>query len=133
VPAPANGELILVVEDEESVRRTVARGLAEAGYRVIEAENGPQAIDLAGRAPDRIALLLTDVVMPGMSGRELAAVVGELAPGIAVLFISGYTDSEIVRRGLLAPGAAFLPKPFTVNALVRAVRERMDAVESAPL
>ena len=133
LPAPANGELILVVEDEETVRRTVARGLAEAGYRVIEAENGSQALDLAGRSPDRIALLLTDVVMPGMSGRELAAAVGELIPGISVLFTSGYTDSEIVRRGLLAPGAAFLPKPFTVNALVRAVRDRMDAVESARL
>jgi FixJ family two-component response regulator len=71
--------------------------------------------------------------MPGMSGRELAAAVGELIPGIPVLFTSGYTDSEIVRRGLLAPGAAFLPKPFTVNALVRAVRDRMDAVESARL
>ncbi|MFL5496826.1 MAG: MASE1 domain-containing protein [Gemmatimonadales bacterium] len=133
VIVPGSGELILVVEDEETVRRTVARGLAEAGYRVIEAASGPQAIDLAGRSADRIALLLTDVVMPGMSGRELAATLGELLPGIPVLFTSGYTDSEIVRRGLLAPGAAFLPKPFTVNALVRAVRERMDAVESARL
>jgi PAS domain S-box-containing protein len=132
-PAPANGELILVVEDEEAVRRTAARGLAEAGYRVIEAESGRQAVDLVARSPDRIALMLTDVVMPGMSGRELAAAVGELIPGIPVLFTSGYTDSEIIRRGLLAPGAAFLPKPFTVSALVRAVRERMDAVESAPL
>jgi two-component SAPR family response regulator len=68
-----------------------------------------------------------------MSGRELAAAVGELIPGIQVLFTSGYTDSEIVRRGLLAPGAVFLPKPFTVNGLVRAVRERMDAVESVRL
>jgi PAS domain S-box-containing protein len=130
VPAPANGELILVVEDEESVRRTAARGLVEAGYRVIEAESGPQAVDLAARSTDRISLVLTDVVMPGMSGRELAAAVGELIPGVPVLFTSGYTDSDIVRRGLLAPGAAFLPKPFTVNALVRAVRERMDAMES---
>jgi PAS domain S-box-containing protein len=132
-PAPANGELILVVEDEETVRRTAARGLREAGYRVIEAETGRQAVDLAARSPDRIALVLTDVVLPGMSGRDLAAAMVELIPGVPVLFTSGYTDSEIIRRGLLAPGAAFLPKPFTVNALVRAVRERMDAVESARL
>ena len=131
VPAPANGELILVVEDEEAVRRTAARGLVEAGYRVIEAESGPQAVDLAARSTDRISLVLTDVVMPGMSGRELAAAVGKLIPGVPVLFTSGYTDSDMVRRGLLAPGATFLPKPFTVNALVRAVRERMDAMESA--
>ncbi len=133
VPAPASGELILVVEDEESVRRTAARGLAESGYRVLEADSGRRALELVTQSPDRIALLLTDVVMPGMSGRELAAAVGELIPGIPVLFTSGYTDSDIMRRGLLEPGAAFLPKPFTVAALVRAVRERMDAVESARL
>jgi CheY-like chemotaxis protein len=100
---------------------------------VLEAASGRQALDLVRQSPDRIALLLTDVVMPGMSGRELAAAVAELMPGIPVLFTSGYTDSEIVRRGLLAPGAAFLPKPFTMAALVRAARERMDSVESARL
>jgi CheY-like chemotaxis protein len=133
VAMPARGELILMVEDEETVRRTAARGLVEAGYRVLEAASGRQALDLVRQSPDRIALLLTDVVMPGMSGRELAAAVAELMPGIPVLFTSGYTDSEIVRRGLLAPGAAFLPKPFTMAALVRAARERMDSVESARL
>jgi two-component system cell cycle sensor histidine kinase/response regulator CckA len=133
VPVRASGELILVVEDEEAVRHTAARGLAESGYRVLQADSGHQALDLAAQSPDRIALVLTDVVMPGMSGRDLAAAIGELIPGIPVLFTSGYTDGEIVRRGLLAPGAAFLPKPFTVAALVRAVRERMDAVESARL
>jgi PAS domain S-box-containing protein len=133
VPAPANGELVLVVEDEESVRRTAARGLREAGYQVLEAESGKEGLDLVAGSTQRIALVLTDVVMPGMSGRELAAALAELLPGTPVLFTSGYTDSEIVGRGLLAPGAAFLPKPFTVHALVRAVRERMDAVESARL
>ena len=133
VPARASGELILVVEDEESVRHTAARGLKESGYRVLQADSGRQALEVVALSPDRIALVLTDVVMPGMSGRDLAAAIGELIPGIPVLFTSGYTDSEIVRRGLLAPGAAFLPKPFTVAALVRAVRDRMDAVESARL
>jgi CheY-like chemotaxis protein len=133
VPAPANGELVLVVEDEESVRRTAARGLREAGYQVLEAESGKEGLDLVAGSTQRVALVLTDVVMPGMSGRELAAALAELLPGTPVLFTSGYTDSEIVGRGLLAPGAAFLPKPFTVHALVRAVRERMDAVESARL
>jgi PAS domain S-box-containing protein len=120
----AKGELILIVEDDGPVRAIAARTLADVGYRVLEAESGAMAIELLGRTVDRPALVLTDVVMPGMSGSELAAAVGRLAPGTPVLFTSGYTDGEILRRGLLEPGADFLPKPFSPEALVRAVRLR---------
>jgi PAS domain S-box-containing protein len=126
VRVAARGELILVVEDEEMVRRIAGRALMDAGYRVWEAESARQALDLLAEAHEPCKLVLVDVVMPGMGGRELASKIGELRPGIPTLFISGYTDDEIVRRGLLEPDAAFLPKPFTTEALVRAVRDRLE-------
>jgi two-component system, cell cycle sensor histidine kinase and response regulator CckA len=129
-PGAARGELILIVEDDGPVRAIAARALAEVGYRVLEAESGMAAVELLRRSGVRPALVLTDVVMPGMSGSELAAAVGRLAPGTPVLFTSGYTDGEILRRGLLEPGADFLAKPFSPEALVRAVRIR-TAIESS--
>jgi CheY-like chemotaxis protein len=119
----ATGELVLVVEDEPQVRGIAARALKEAGYRVVEAETGEQAVGLLEHG-DRPTVVLTDVVMPGMTGADLAAEVERVAPGTPVLFTSGYPDGEILRRGLLNPGAAFLAKPFSPEALVRAVRER---------
>jgi CheY-like chemotaxis protein len=126
-----SGELVLVVEDDAPVRSIAARVLAEVGYRVLEAGSGAEAIELLRRGQERPALVLTDVVMPGMSGSELAAAVARLAPGTPVLFTSGYTDGEILRRGLLEPGADFLPKPFSPEALVRAVRLRTAVGESS--
>jgi CheY-like chemotaxis protein len=127
-PQPrASGELVLVVEDDAPVRAIAARALVEGGYRVLVAENGARALELLSRSGDRPVLVLTDVVMPGMSGSELAAAVARVAPGTPVLFTSGYTDGEILRRGLLEPGADFLPKPFSPEALVRAVRARTAA------
>jgi PAS domain S-box-containing protein len=132
-PRPSGGrrgapgsELILVVEDEEMVRRMAGRALVEAGYRVLEAGSAREALDLLADMNEPCKLVLVDVVMPGMGGRELGSKIEELRPGIPTLFISGYTDGEILRRGLLEPDAAFLPKPFTVDALVRAVRERLE-------
>ena len=122
---PGRGELILVAEDEEQVRKVAARALTEAGYQVLEAANGREALEQAARAPARIRLVLTDVVMPEMSGRELAERLAILLPGTPVLFTSGYTDGEILRRGLLAPESDFLGKPFSPDAVVRAVRERL--------
>ncbi|HEX6106779.1 MAG TPA: MASE1 domain-containing protein [Gemmatimonadales bacterium] len=116
----ADGELVMVVEDEPQVRAIAARALCEAGFRVLEAEHGARALELL-RGAARPALVLADVVMPGVSGSELAAQVAQLAPGTPVLFTSGYTDGEILRRGLLEPGVAFLPKPFSPEALVHAV------------
>ena len=123
-PEPrASGELVLVVEDEAHVRKIAARALAEAGFRVLEAESGDQALDLLKNG-DRPAVVLTDVVLPGMSGSDLAAAIERVAPGTRVLFTSGYPDGEILRRGLLEPGVAFLAKPFSPEALVKAVRGR---------
>jgi len=119
------GELILVAEDEEQVRRVAARALSEAGYQVLEAANGREALELAARATAPVRLVLTDVVMPEMSGRELADRLAVLLPGTPVLFTSGYTDGEILRRGLLAPESEFLGKPFSPDAVVRAVRDRL--------
>jgi PAS domain S-box-containing protein len=127
-PAPAvaaKGELVLVVEDEAQVRTIAARALTEAGYRVLEAETGARALEIVRRNGHRPALMLVDVVMPGISGSELALELAQVVPGVPVLFTSGYTDAEILRRGLLEPGAAFLAKPFSPEALVRAVRTRM--------
>jgi two-component system cell cycle sensor histidine kinase/response regulator CckA len=122
----ATGELILVVEDEEMVRRMAARALTEGGYRVLEAGSAREALDLLANATGPCKLVLMDVVMPGMGGRELASRIEDLWPGIPVLFISGYTDGEILSRGLLEPDSAFLAKPFTADALVRAVRDRLQ-------
>jgi PAS domain S-box-containing protein len=120
------GESILVVEDEAAVRSMMRRALEGAGYGVLEASGPDEALEVLAQANGKISLVLTDVVMAGASGRELAERITELIPGIPVLFTSGYTDGEIVRRGLLGPGAAFIQKPFTPGALVRAVRERLD-------
>jgi PAS domain S-box-containing protein len=127
----AHGELVLVVEDDAAVRAFAARALAEEGYRVIEAESGDRALELLRAEGHRPAIVLTDVVMPGMTGSELADAVSRLRPGTPVLFTSGYPDEEILRRGLLDPGAAFLPKPFSPEALVRAVRVRARTPGSA--
>jgi PAS domain S-box-containing protein len=123
------GELVLVVEDDAPVRDIAARALAEGGYRVLVAENGRHALELLDRHTERPALVLTDLVMPEMSGSELASALARVAPGTPVLFTSGYPDGEILRRGLLAPGASFLAKPFSPDALVRAVQARTGGVD----
>jgi signal transduction histidine kinase len=113
------GELVLVVEDSAPLRQLTRRVLEDAGYRVAEAESGSEA--LADGPPD---LLLTDVVMPGMSGRELAEAIWARAPGLPVVLMSGYTDDVVVRDGL--PGARFLEKPFTRAQLLCCVRAALD-------
>ena len=123
---PGRGESVLLVEDDDGVRRMTRRALEEGGYRVLEAANGLDALALLTSTSGRIGLVLTDVVMPGMSGRDLADRIVELRPGTPVLFTSGYTDGEIVRRGLLDPEAAFIQKPFGPDAIVRIVRERLE-------
>jgi two-component system cell cycle sensor histidine kinase/response regulator CckA len=114
------GERVLVVEDEEDVREVVTRALRDAGYAVLEAASGEAAIRLLN-GQNRIDLLLTDMVLKGISGRELAARVTRLQPDLPVIFISGYTDGEIARRGLLHPEAFFVQKPFSPDTIVRAV------------
>ncbi|MEO8348638.1 MAG: PAS domain S-box protein [Acidobacteriota bacterium] len=117
-------ETILLVEDEESVRALSRKILESKGYRVLEAADGAQAVELALGRP--IDLLLTDMVLPGMGGREIAARIHDTHPRAKVLYTSGYTDDVIVRRGLMERGAAFLEKPFTPTVLARKVREVLD-------
>jgi PAS domain S-box-containing protein len=126
-PAETRGtETVLLVEDEEAVRALAARALANAGHAVLEASGGDQALAILAERGDDIELLLTDVVMPGLSGRDLADQVRAAYPGMPVLFMSGYSPDDVVRRGLLYQGAAFLQKPFTPDRLASKVREVLD-------
>jgi len=109
------------------IRRLVRQVLAERGYWVLEAIHGTHAIEIGEQHTVPIHLLVTDVVMPGMSGRELAEHLKLSRPDMKVLFMSGYTDKAIVHHGELDPGTAFLQKPFTPDALARKVREVLDS------
>jgi two-component system cell cycle sensor histidine kinase/response regulator CckA len=126
---PRGWETILAVEDEESLLNLVAEILRDAGYNVIPAHGPKEALRVLLEHRDGIHLLLTDVVMPGMSGRALADQVTRDRPGIRVLYISGYTDNAIVHHGVLDAGVTFLQKPFTPDALIKKVREVLDAAE----
>jgi CheY-like chemotaxis protein len=106
--------------------------LQSYGYQVLEARDGAEAQQIAQQNGHFLHLMLTDVVMPGISGLELARRLAPLRPKMKVLFMSGYTDDAIVRRGVLSPDAAFLQKPFTPDALARRVREVLDQPAARP-
>jgi CheY-like chemotaxis protein len=129
LPAELRGgsETILLVEDDPKVREVALRALRERGYRVLEAGTGWEALRAAESPGEAIALLLADVVMPHMGGRELVERVKSLRPDIRVLYTSGYAEQAIVHQGMLDPGVAFLPKPFDPTSLARKVREVLDA------
>jgi two-component system, cell cycle sensor histidine kinase and response regulator CckA len=116
-----------VAEDEEAVRHLARRVLESRGYTVLVAANGPEALRLAERQEGLIHLLITDVVMPEMGGRELAQRLVAPRPAMKILFVSGYTDAAIMQQGVLTPGAAFLQKPFTPDSLARKVRDVLDS------
>jgi len=118
---------VLLVEDEESVRQLVRETLAAKGYRVLEAENGEAGMAAAAQHQGTIELVITDVVMPGMGGRELVRQIGETRPETKVLYLSGYTEDAIVSDGTIESGTAFLQKPFTLQRLARKVREVLQA------
>ncbi|HVH68614.1 MAG TPA: PAS domain S-box protein [Gemmatimonadales bacterium] len=128
VLAEARGgdETVLLVEDAAPVRTLARRSLEGRGYRVLDASDGPAALALSARHAGRIDLLVTDVVMPGMSGRELAERLAPQRPSMKVLYTSGYTDDTMVRQGVLTAGVAFLQKPFIPDTLARKVREVLD-------
>jgi len=116
-------ETILLVEDEQAVRDLIVTLLSQRGYEVIVARHPAHAEQIAAKFPHEIHLLLTDVVMPGTSGRELAARIGARRPGIRVLYMSGYTENVITSGGMLEKGLAFLQKPFSPALLSQKVRE----------
>ena len=127
VPAHRGKETVLVVEDQAEVRKFVAGALSSRGYQVMQAENAREARLLCDRELERIDLVLTDVVMPNISGRELADRLAKERPGIKVLFMSGYTDAAIESHGVLREGAEFIQKPFSPEQLADKVRQALAA------
>ena len=130
-PSPGGHEFVLLAEDDASVRRVIAEALERKGYRVLAAPDGQTAVAMARAQPGEIPLLITDLVMPGMTGRELAETIAAERPQICVLYMSGYTDDAVVRHGVLEAGMLYLQKPFTPGALAFKVREALDLCPSA--
>jgi PAS domain S-box-containing protein len=125
-PAARGKETILVAEDEKGVRKLTCRILENHGYQVLAGEDGMAALQLSRSHDGPIHLLLTDVIMPRMNGRELARQVKGSRPGVRILFMSGYTGEVVSHDGRLSPGIAFLPKPFSMDSLVAKVRDVLD-------
>ena len=123
---PRGAETILLVEDDEAVRRFALRSLQSHGYRILQAGDARQAMDVAEQHQGRIDLLATDLVMPLMSGRELAQTLQPRFPQMKVLYLSGYTDDAMVRHGILHFDVNFLQKPFTPSSLANKVRQVLD-------
>jgi len=125
--APRRGAgTVLVVEDDEQLRRLTHRALDAQGYTVLVADRGATALDIARRHKGEIDLLLTDVIMPDTNGRKLAETIQAARPGMRVLYMSGYPDGAIASHGMLEPGVAYLAKPFTTEAITRRVREVLE-------
>jgi PAS domain S-box-containing protein len=126
-PTPVRGsETVLVVEDQEEVRKLTKRVLGARGYTVLAARNGVEALEIIAQHPTQIHLMVTDVVMPGMNGRELAQLACAKRNDLKVLYVSGYTGEAVLQNRLLEPGVAFLQKPFTPDVLARKTRELLD-------
>jgi two-component system, cell cycle sensor histidine kinase and response regulator CckA len=120
---------ILLVEDDDAVRTVARRALSRYGYDVIAAQGGEDALRLAGEHRHSIRLLLTDIMMPGMNGVEVAAGVSRILPDVQVFYMSGYADQDLIRQGLLKPGTHFLQKPFTPKELAQRVADILGPAE----
>ena len=131
-PSVRGHETILVVEDDPQVRGVTIRALEDSGYRVIPAPNGEEALAIARQQGFRFDMVVTDVVMPGLTGREVVDELRRSLPNIPALFVSGYTQDAIAQRGVLDSGVEFLPKPFTPSTLVARVRAMLDSLRTAP-
>src|SRR5439155_4634569 len=126
-PTPVRGsETVLVVEDQEEVRKLTKRVLQARGYTVLTARHAAEALEIVDQHPTQIHLMVTDVVMPGMNGRELAQLACARRRDLKVLYVSGYTGEAVLQHRLLEPGVAFLQKPFTPDVLARKTREMLD-------
>ncbi len=122
----AGNETILVVEDEFMVRELVCDSLKNSGYTILEASNGKEAIEMFTKNSKKIDLILTDVIMPAMSGRKMVEILQKKYPGINALYMSGYTDDAIIKHGVLEPGMAYIQKPFSPKALIQKVQEVLE-------
>ncbi len=131
-PEALHSGTLLIVEDEAELRGLAALVLRRKGYYVLEAGNGVEALEQLAQHEGGVNLMITDMVMPGMSGRDLAERVRTLDPHIQVLFISGYTDAAITQQGVLRLGGAFLQKPFTPASLARKVHEVLREPQPSP-
>jgi DNA-binding response OmpR family regulator len=130
---PVKGtETVLLVDDDDGVRTFVRTILRAGGYKVLEAKNGEEALRVAREYAGPIALLLTDVVMPRVSGRQLADLLSAERPGLKILFASGYSAEIVDRHGILEGGGDYLAKPFSPSTLARKVREVLDGGRPAP-
>jgi CheY-like chemotaxis protein len=126
---PQGSETILIVEDEKEVGKIIKKTLQELGYKVLLTEGGREALQwFQGKEPPSIQLMLTDVVMPGMSGRELRDLLTDLRPDLKVIFMSGYTDDAVIRHGISKKEMNFIQKPFSVNVLAQKVRQVLDEI-----
>ena len=130
-PALCGTETVLVVEDSELLRNLITQFLRDGGYKVLVASDGQQALKVAGEWPERIDLLLTDVVMPLLGGQELAAKLLAKYPALTVLFMSGYTNSALLHQGAMEDGKSFLQKPFSPDLLLVRVREVLDRARAS--
>ena len=129
-PPPASlvggSETVLVVEDNETILTLITNALKRLGYNVLSAEDGPTALEHYGESADEIAILVTDVMMPRMSGRELATRLSALRPSIKVLYASGYTQDITSRHGVFEPDVNFIQKPYTPHGLAARIRQLLD-------
>jgi two-component system, cell cycle sensor histidine kinase and response regulator CckA len=130
-PRLAGSGSIVIAEDDDTVRAYVGRVLTGFGYTVATARSGDEALALAAGHPEPFDLLVTDIMLPGMNGRQLSDRLSADRPSLRTLFISGYTEDSVIHQGILDPGVAFLCKPFTPDALGRAVRDALDGPPSA--
>lgn len=123
------GGAILLVEDDDAVRAVARRALSRQGFEVIAAGGGHEALRLVEERGEAIGLLLTDIMMPGMNGVEVASRVTRALPGVHVVYMSGYADQDLVRQGLLEPESRFIQKPFTPQELADLVRSILEGGE----
>jgi two-component system, cell cycle sensor histidine kinase and response regulator CckA len=132
-PPPLEGgsERLLIVEDEDLVRALAVRSLRSLGYTCLEARDAREALRLLQEDNAHVDLVMTDVVMPGMSGGRLGERLARLRPGLPVLYTSGFADEDVIRRGLLEQGQPFLQKPFSLYDLARRVRDAIEAAAAA--